>query len=88
MIKYSGALDMAQLCSHHVFAYASNTAFRDDTATRKSTKGYLFQLFRGLIDWYSTKQKIVTMSSTEAELLALSHAAKESLWWIHLFQSI
>jgi hypothetical protein len=40
------------------------------------------------VDWKSTKQKTVTTSSTEAELLALSHAAKETYWWTRLFKSI
>ena len=56
--------------------------------TRQSTEGYLFQLFGGPIDWRSTKQKTVTTSSTEAELLALTHAAKELYGWQRLFQSI
>ena len=64
-----------------IFACASDTAFADDPATRKSTEGYLFQLFGGSIDWHSTKQKTVTTFSTEAELLSLTHAMKEALWW-------
>jgi len=48
----------------------------------------LFKLFGGPIDWHSTKQKTVTTSSTEAELLALSHAAKETIWWNRLFKEI
>jgi hypothetical protein len=72
----------------HIFNCASDAAFADDPVTRHSTEGYLFQLFGGLINWRSTKQKIVTTSSTEAELLALSHAAKEVLWWKRLFKAI
>src|SRR5947207_15387887 len=34
------------------------------------------------------KQKTVTTSSTEAEFLALSHAAKEIYWWKCLFRCI
>ena len=30
--------------------YASNAAFADNPITRYSTEGYLFKLFRGLID--------------------------------------
>ena len=43
---------------------------------------------RGPIDWKSTKQKQVTRSSTEAELMALSHAATEIYWWRRLFTQI
>ena len=67
---------------------ASDAAFADDPITRYSTEGYLFKLFGGPIDWKSTKQRTVTTSSTEAELLALSHAAKEVLWWKRLFKAL
>lgn len=71
-----------------LFTAASDASFADDSTTRKSTEGYLFQLFGGPIDWRCTKQKTVTTSTTEAELLALSHAAKELLWWERFFSGI
>ena len=49
--------------------------FNNNLINRKSTKGYLFTLFRGPIDWQSTKQKLVTKLSTEVELVALLYAA-------------
>jgi len=73
---------------NQIFARASNILFGDDLVSRKSTEGYLFTLFRGPINWQSTKQKLVTKSSTEAELLALSHAATESIWWQRFFEEI
>jgi hypothetical protein len=39
-----------------------------------------FRLFGGSIDWSAKKQAAVTTSTTEAELLALSEAAKQLLW--------
>ena len=62
--------------------------FADDSVTRRSTKGYLFQLFGGCINWRSTKQRTVTTSSTEAKLLALSHGAREVSWWKRFFKRI
>jgi len=62
------------------FTTASDASFANNSQNRKSTKGYLFQLFGGPIDWRCTKQKTVTTSTTEAELMALSHIAKELLW--------
>lgn len=45
-------------------------------------------LFNGAIDWKASKQKTVTTSSTEAELLAISTAAKETIWWTRFFEAI
>jgi len=64
---------------NQIFVRASNILFRDDPVNRKSIEGYLFTLFRGLINWRSTKQKLVIKLSMEAELLALSHAATKSI---------
>jgi hypothetical protein len=56
-----------------MFVAASDASFTDNIATQYSTEGILFKLFRGLIDWSCVKQATVTTSTTEAELLALSH---------------
>jgi hypothetical protein len=80
-IEYSASSDQPITC-------ASDAAFADNPATRYSTEGYLFKMFNGPIDWRSTKQKTVTTSSTEAELLALSHASKEAIWWKRLLNGI
>ena len=58
---------------HPIFAAASDAAYADNLITRRSTKGSIFQLFGGTIDWQSKKQAIVTTLTTKAELLALSH---------------
>ena len=52
----------------------------NDTATRKSTTGYLFHLCGALITWSSKRQATVALSSTEAEYMALTHATKEAIW--------
>ena len=71
-----------------LFTSSSDTSFADDSTTYRSTKGYLFQLFGGPIDWRYIKQKTVTTSTTEAKLLALSHTAKELLWWERFYQGV
>jgi hypothetical protein len=81
-IEYSGRNDS------QIFNCASDAAFADDTATRRSSEGYLFQLYGGPIDWRAGKQKTVTTSSTEAELLSLSTASREIIWWRRFFESI
>jgi hypothetical protein len=51
-----------------------------DVDSRKSTSGYVFLLYGGAVSWKSTKQNVVATSSTEAEYIACSEAAKEALW--------
>lgn len=71
-----------------VLQAASNTLYNDDLDTRWSTEGYLIQLYGGPIDWWAGKQRTVTMSTTEAELVSLSNTAKELVWWQHLFKKM
>ncbi|MBW0572087.1 hypothetical protein O181_111802 [Austropuccinia psidii MF-1] len=54
----------------------------------RSTHGYI--LFHGSnpIAWKSKRQATVAASTAQAEYLALSFAAKESLWISHLFAPI
>jgi hypothetical protein len=63
-------------------------SYADNPSTRRSTEGYLFSLFGGPIDWRCTNQKTVTTSTTEAELLALSHTAAQLYWWQRFFNEI
>jgi hypothetical protein len=67
---------------------ASDASFADDNATRRSTQGYLIKLFNGPIMWQSSKQKTVSTSTTEAELLALSHVGKEVQHMARIFRAI
>jgi hypothetical protein len=69
------------------FIYASNALFAD-YKDQKSTKGYLYKLYGGLINWRASKQHTVTTSTTEVELLAILEAAKSTFWWKCLFKAI
>lgn len=51
---------------------------------RKSTSGYLFQLFSNTVTWKSKKQSTVALSTTEAELIALCEASVEACWLMKL----
>lgn len=50
-----------------------------DIDQRRFFTGYVFKLANAPISWMSRKQKSVAMSSTEAEYVALSEAAKEAV---------
>ena len=83
------AIQYAATCNPEwMFVCSSDAAYADDTITRWSTEGYLFSLFGGPVDWKSTKQQTVTTSSTEAELLSLTNAAKELYGWKRMFNAI
>src|SRR5690349_19357299 len=41
-----------------------------------------------LVLWYSRRQDVVTLSSTESEYLALGEAAKDALWMGELMEEI
>jgi hypothetical protein len=66
----------------------SDASFANYTRTRRSAQGCLFKLFGGPIDWQSNNQRTVSTSTTEAELLALSNASKEAIWWDRLFKDL
>ena len=51
-----------------------------DQEDRKSSSGYLFQMAGGPVSWRSRKQDSVALSTSEAEYIALSSAAQETVW--------
>lgn len=42
--------------------------------------GYAFIIDGGAVSWSSKRQELVTLSTTEAEYVAATHAAKEAIW--------
>ncbi|KAG5897456.1 hypothetical protein JTB14_002717 [Gonioctena quinquepunctata] len=59
----------------------------DDT-TGRSTTGVLSMYADGAISWYSQRQTSVAISTTEAEIVAASEAAREIVWLKRLFEEI
>src|ERR1700733_12911683 len=47
---------------------------------RQAVSGYVFMIDGGAVSWSSKKQELVTLSTTEAEYVAMTHAAKEIIW--------
>jgi hypothetical protein len=84
----SYAIEFSGENTAQIFKCASDAAYADDPNTRRSSDGFLFQLYGGAIDWKAGKQETVTTSSTEAELLSLSTAAREVIWWRRFFSAI
>ncbi|KAI0992801.1 hypothetical protein K3495_g15383, partial [Podosphaera aphanis] len=59
-----------------VLIMASDASFGDNDG-RKSSQGFVAFLYGGAVLWHASKQRSVTTSTTEAELVALSAAARE-----------
>lgn len=51
-----------------------------DSSTGRSTSGMICTYSNGAIAWQSKRQLTVALSSTEAEIIAASEAAREILW--------
>ncbi|KAH9792396.1 hypothetical protein KPL71_004098 [Citrus sinensis] len=58
----------------------TDSDFMSNKDSRKSTSGYVFTLGSGAISWMSVKQSCITDSTTKAEYVATSEAAKEAIW--------
>lgn len=59
-----------------------------DVNDRKSTSGFVFKVFDSPVIWCSRKQSIVSLSSTEAEYVALAVATGEACWLRGILQDI
>ena len=62
----------------------SDSDYAGDPDDRKSTTGMAFFLGNNLICWASQKQKIVALSSCEAEYVAATTAACQGIWLARL----
>ncbi|KAK3021368.1 hypothetical protein RJ639_046001 [Escallonia herrerae] len=56
--------------------------------SRRSTTGYIFTFYGGLICWQSVLQATTALSTMEAEYMALTEAANEALWLKGLIEEL
>jgi len=66
----------------------TDSDFAGDINGRKSQGGYVFQVYNGPVSWKSYKQSMVALSTTEAEYVACSEAAREAQWLAKLHTDI
>ncbi|KAJ5504596.1 hypothetical protein N7463_007470 [Penicillium fimorum] len=83
-IEYSAGAASAGMDS---VQFASDASYGDHL-DRKSSAGYICQVYGGPVDWKASKQHTVTTSTTEAELLGLSEAGKQLQWWRRLLHNL
>lgn len=74
-------------CEEALVGFADSD-WAGDKSDRKSTSGYLFKIYGGTVCWTTRKQSLVTVSSTEAEYVALSEAAREGKWLLNLLKDL
>jgi hypothetical protein len=55
---------------------------------RHAISGYAFIIHGSAVSWSAKCQEIVSLSTTESEYVAITHAAKEALWLRSLIQQL
>ena len=55
---------------------------------RKVVSGYAFILNGTAVSWLSKQQEIVSLSTTEAEYIVLTYAAKETIWFCNFLSKL
>jgi hypothetical protein len=63
----------------HIVSYCDSD-LAGDIDTSKSTSSTMFFLGKCLVSWQSLKQRVMALSSCEAEYIAATSAATQSLW--------
>ncbi|KMQ85201.1 integrase core domain protein [Lasius niger] len=81
-IRYGSGKSLLQVVGY------SDADYANDIETRRSTTGYVFMLVNGPVTWSSQRQKLVTLSTTEAKYVAAASAAKEMIWLRKLLSDI
>lgn len=66
----------------------SDSAYADCLSSRRSTTGYIFFYYGGVISYRSKRLQVVALSSTEAEYYALGNASREAAWLRQLFYEL
>ena len=57
-----------------------NSSYAGDFDNKNSITKYCFFLGRDIVTWCSKQQCIVSISTSEAKYVAMSHRARESIW--------
>lgn len=59
-----------------------------DNKDMRSTGGYVFLFHGSLVSWVSKVQRVIALSTTEAEYMAATEAARETIWITTLAKEI
>ena len=61
---------------------------RRDVNSSKSTSGYIYTIGGTTVSWMSRLQKCVSLSSTEAEYVAIAEAGKDMIWLANYLEEL
>ena len=91
VLRYLKATKEKRLRLSKAYKYGTIETFCDadwasDVIDRKSMSGVIIFFNGGPVHWFSRKQSLVTLSSTEAEYISLSEAGKEIKWFKMLLE--
>jgi hypothetical protein len=76
-IFYQGRPSADRALDTHRFVYTKWARYVDH---RRSTSGYVFNLFGEDISWMRKRQYVVTLSNIEVEYIEATHVSKEVVW--------
>lgn len=71
-----------------LLAVYTDADWASDIVDRRSVSGAVFKVFGATISWFARKQPTVSLSSTEAELVALCSAACHSQWLVRVLRDL
>ncbi|KAH9288873.1 hypothetical protein KI387_032990 [Taxus chinensis] len=70
-----------------LMAYTDND-YAGDVDDGKSTSGYVFLLSEGVVSWSSKKQRVVSLSTTEAKFVATASCACQGVWMRRVLEKL
>jgi hypothetical protein len=82
---YQGRPRLHRVVDIHGFVDAN---WAGDLDRRRSTSGYVFNLFGGAISSMSKRQAILALSNTKSKYMLATHACKEAVWLQRLCSGI
>ncbi len=82
-IVYNGSLNRSITLEGYY-----DTDWGGNQENRHSTTGFIFQICGGAVSWNSKKQPMIALSSTKAEYISATQAAKKAVWLRQLLKDM
>ncbi|KAL0409780.1 UNVERIFIED_CONTAM: Retrovirus-related Pol polyprotein from transposon TNT 1-94 [Sesamum radiatum] len=87
-IPYASSVGVYSMLCSAQGQMLQRASFQSDEDNAKSQSGFVFKLNGGVVAWKSSKQDTTVDSTTEAEYIAASEAAKEAVWIKNYIQEL